>query len=146
MTPARYPRSILVAALMLVGCGGGSTPPIAGLVGKPCDIGIVPDASAGSIVTIVSPAPECPSGVCLLPADTTGAPRNPLCTASCATNVDCSHGIVGDANDPNDNRCKHGFVCMVPTTVGTFACEKMCVCRDSVIEPVGGFRTPAACL
>jgi hypothetical protein len=34
---------------------------------------------------------------------------------------------------------------MVPTTVGDFCCEKMCVCRDFVYEPQGGFQTPAVC-
>ena len=35
---------------------------------------------------------------------------------------------------------------MVPTTVGDFCCQPMCVCRDFVVEPVGGFQTPAVCM
>jgi hypothetical protein len=34
---------------------------------------------------------------------------------------------------------------MWPTTVGDFCCQKMCVCRDFVVEPGGGFTEPAVC-
>ena len=37
-------------------------------------------------------------------------------------------------------------MCMVPITVGSFACQKMCVCLDWLNVPVGGFQTPAVCL
>jgi hypothetical protein len=30
-------------------------------------------------------------------------------------------------------------------TVGAFACQKLCVCTDFVVPPVGGFKKPAAC-
>jgi hypothetical protein len=54
--------------------------------------------------------------------------------------------MTGTKNDPTDSRCENGFLCMVPTTVGAFCCQKMCVCRDFVAEPPGGFKTPAACM
>ena len=114
--------------------------------GNPCDVGVtIVDQSTGACVIRV--APECASHTCLLPAPYTdpGA-TGPLCTSSCSTNADCAGGIVGDRSDPNDHRCKGGFVCMVPTTVGDFCCQKMCVCRDYAVEPVGGFQTPAVCL
>jgi hypothetical protein len=68
-----------------------------------------------------------------------------LCSAGCESSADCAGGEVGQATNPSDTRCKNGFVCMWPTTVGDFACQKLCVCRDFVSEPTGGFQKPAAC-
>jgi hypothetical protein len=113
--------------------------------GNPCDVGVsVESGSTG--VNIISVAPDCASGTCLLPADEKGSTTGPLCTSACTTSADCNGGFAGDPNDPNDHRCKTGFVCMVPTTVGDFCCQSMCVCRDFVYEPVGGFKTPTNCM
>jgi hypothetical protein len=115
-------------------------------VGRPCEVGVAIDAGSASGVTttITSPALECPSRICLLPgaqqvADGTG----PLCTAPCSNDGDCAGGEIDPT--PNGPGCKHGFGCMWPTTVGDFACQKMCVCLDFVPEPSGGFTKPAAC-
>ena len=112
--------------------------------GNPCEIGA--SVAAGSTgVNVITLASECASRTCLLPADEKGSTTGALCTAGCRTNADCSGGFVGDPNDPNDHRCKTGFACMVPTTVGDFCCQSMCVCRDFVYEPQGGFQTPTTC-
>jgi len=113
--------------------------------GNPCDVG-VSVASTTTGVNIISVGSACLSGACLLPADQKGVVgTGALCTSSCSTTADCSSGVMGDPNDPNDHRCKTGFVCMVPTTVGDFCCQSMCVCRDFVYEPQGGFKPSAAC-
>ena len=115
--------------------------------GATCDVGAGVTGGPGG-VTMISVAPACASRTCLLPPPEQAASLNTgaLCTSSCSTNADCANGMVGSRNDPSDRRCKNGFVCMVPTTVGDFCCEQMCVCRDFVVEPVGGFKTPAVCM
>jgi hypothetical protein len=119
-------------------------------IGRSCELGTTsPDAgtSGGSVATISSPALECPSRICILPGGDTANTENtgPLCTASCSSNDDCSDGESGPKGDPNDRHCENGFVCMWPTTVGDFACQKLCVCRDFVVEPRGGFQKPTVC-
>jgi hypothetical protein len=115
-------------------------------VGRPCDLGVPSDGGVGSVATITSPALQCPSRICLLP----GADKDPkgttsLCTAGCESNSDCEDGELGPRGDTNDRRCETGFVCMYPTTVGNFCCQRFCVCRDFVTEPQGGFKKPKAC-
>jgi hypothetical protein len=115
--------------------------------GAPCDIGVSVDGGPGAVSLVRGGAAECASGVCLLP----GAEKDPrgttaLCTTSCASNADCAGGIKGDGSDPTDHRCRSGFVCAVPTTVGAHCCQQMCVCADFVAIPVGGFQTPPACM
>jgi hypothetical protein len=137
----------------VVGQGCSDPPPTGGSVsrtpifGQTCDVGVSVGNGPGSVSIIASPAPGCASRVCLLP----GAEKDPrgtgaLCTSSCTTNADCEAGYLGDRNDPNDHRCKTGFACTVPTTVGPFCCQRLCVCRDFVSEPLGGFQTPPICM
>lgn len=115
-----------------------------------------PEATSGQIATASSPALECPSHICLLPgADkdvrspaqrTAGfSGTGPLCTARCESSEDCADGEQANAADPADRRCRGGFACMWPMTVGNFACQKLCVCTDFVTPPQGGFTKPAAC-
>jgi hypothetical protein len=114
-------------------------------IGRPCDLGVQnPDAgSSGTTATITSPALECPSRICLLPAATKNpGGTGPLCTAECDSNEDCEDGETGGQGSA---LCKTGFVCMWPTTVGGFCCRKMCACRDFVTEPPGGFQRPQVC-
>ena len=114
-------------------------------VGRPCEIGTVPvGGTSGQISMVASPALECPSRLCLLGAPAT-AGTGPLCTAECESNQDCEENETADATDPADKRCHGGFVCTWPTTVGSFACRKLCVCTDFVNTPTGGFTKPAAC-
>jgi hypothetical protein len=69
----------------------------------------------------------------------------PLCTATCESNDDCADGETTSDKSGNDPHCKGGFVCMWPTTSGPFCCQRMCVCRDFVSEPMGGFKKPPVC-
>ena len=112
-------------------------------IGRSCDLGVDPTAVAGSSAIITSPALECPSRVCLLPATTQAATDvGALCTAPCETDNDCTDA---DSAATGGGRCHDGFACAWPTTVGPFCCQKMCVCRDLVREPPGGFVEPAVC-
>ena len=115
-------------------------------VGRPCEVGTAPlGGASGQIVTVSSPALECPSRICLLPGGDNGQRTGALCTAGCESDKDCEDAETGPKNDPADRRCENGFACTWPTTVGAFACQKMCVCRDFVGEPAGGFTKPVAC-
>jgi hypothetical protein len=128
------------AALALLALGVGCGPPQH--VGRPCEIGTTAAGGAsGQIATVSSPALECPSRVCLLAGQNAPA-TGPLCTAECESTDDCQDGETANAGDPADKRCHGGFVCTWPTTVGAFACKKMCVCTDFV---TGGSTKPAAC-
>jgi hypothetical protein len=140
-------RHLLVAALALAACGSNSTmqQPQLGL-GLTCDLGTLPDAgNLGGVAIVTSPAPECPSQICLLPAAEKASDTGPLCTTSCRSDTDCRMGELGSASDPTDTHCETGFTCMVPMTVGPFACQKLCVCLDFLAIPAGGFQTPAVC-
>ena len=115
-------------------------------IGRTCDLA-VPDAgapSSGSEATVNPDALECPSRICLLPGADKTTNTTALCTADCSSDDDC--GDSEGTTDPNNNHCKSGFVCMVPTTVGNFCCKKLCVCKDFVEVPMGGFKTPAVCM
>jgi len=123
----------MVASMALASACG--SPPL----GRPCDLGATPPAvsGGGQVLTVSSPALECPSRICL------GGGTNPngssgLCTAGCESDADCD---VGET----DSRCQNGFACGWPTTFGDFACQKLCICRDLVMEPTGGFTKPSAC-
>jgi len=134
-----------VLALAVLGLGGACEDKH---IGRSCELGTMAmGGSSGSVATISSPALECPSRICILPASDTGNTANtgPLCTAGCESNDDCSDGETGPKGDLNDHHCEAGFVCMWPTTVGPFCCERMCVCRDFVSEPMGGFKKPTVC-
>jgi hypothetical protein len=145
LIPSARSFALLAFAIAIVGIGGCEDKHI----GRPCELGASAqtDAGTGSTAIITSPALECPSRICLLPgADKSVMGTGPLCTASCSTDDDCSDGESGSKTDPTDPRCKSGFTCMWPTTVGPFCCQKFCVCRDFVTEPMGGFTTlPQAC-
>ncbi len=107
-------------------------------IGRACNTNAPADAGAATGVSIISsPSLQCPSRICIQPA---GAPAEAsMCTASCATDDDCSNADPGTT-------CKKGFVCAWPTTAGPFCCQKMCVCHDFVNIPPGGFPVPATCM
>jgi len=147
MTPSPLFSRVVstLPALVFAVLGGISCGPDNHL-GRPCEVGTTPLASSGGqVMTISSPALECPSRICLLPGNASAQGTGALCTAGCASDADCEDGETGNKSDPADTRCKNGFACMWPTTVGAFACQKMCVCRDFVGEPSGGFQKPASC-
>ena len=138
----------IAVALLLIGVGGCEDKHI----GRPCSLGIPAD---GGDTTITSPALQCPSRICILPQadhDPRSAKQiddhrdgtTSLCTASCSGDGDCA-GEGADKNDSTDQRCRGGFTCMWPTTVGPFCCQKMCVCRDFVTPPENGWTKPPIC-
>ena len=145
ISPTARRFALFALALAMFGLGGACEDKH---IGRTCELGTMPmGGTSGSVATVSSPALECPSRICLLPGAETGNTQNtgPLCTATCESNEDCEDGETGPKNDSNDRHCENGFVCMWPTTVGNFACERFCVCRDFVAEPAGGFRKPTVC-
>ena len=144
--------TLFALALMLLGTGC----PGQG-VGRPCDIGTTAaGGTSGQFATLSSPALECPSHICLLPGAekdprslaqmNEGVPgTGPLCTAICESNEDCEDGEKANEGNTADKRCRGGFACAWPTTVGAFACQRMCVCTDFVTPPMGGFKKPMNC-
>ena len=117
---SRVVPSVLVAAVLTgIGCAPDNH------LGRPCEVGTTPLATtSGQVVTLSSPALECPSRICLLPSGASTPGTGALCTTGCASDADCEDGETGATSDPADSRCKKGFACMWPTTVGAFACQK----------------------
>jgi hypothetical protein len=107
-----------VAAWIVVASAGGCAQPAA--VGGPCDVG-VPGTGTGT-VTMSSPALECEGRVCLQVGSAAA-----VCSAGCRTDDDCQTTGPGAAS-----ACRHGFACAVPTAVGSYACQRFCVCRDDL--------------
>ncbi len=103
-------------------------------IGRTCGLSVDPDAgtSSGTTATL-DVGLECPSRICLLPAQEAAAktpPTTSLCTADCSSDDDCSDGERRNAGDITDQRCQGGFVCKVAETVGDFCCRRLCVCTD----------------
>lgn len=141
------PRWVVLAlALSVLGFGGACEDKH---IGRLCELGVpgVDGGTSGATATIASPALECPSRICILPGATRDSDgTQALCTATCDSNDDCEDGeTVPMSAGRSDPHCKRGFVCMWPTTTGAFCCQKMCVCRDFVTEPMGGFKKPPVC-
>jgi hypothetical protein len=147
MTGAGRGLLILVGALVLAACGSdqSGTGTNTARLGEPCDLGVADAGVPGTIATISSPDKVCASQICLFGPFDKASDTGPLCTAPCTSNLECETGTMRDATDPDDHRCRTGFMCMVPTTVGSFACQKMCVCTDWLNVPAGGFQTPVVC-
>jgi hypothetical protein len=96
-------------------------------IGRPCDLGAVsPDGgtTTGTTATIYSGALECPSRICLQPANETNSLAGPMCTDTCSSDGDC--------DGENTGGCKTGFKCLIETTVGPLCCHRLCVCKDFV--------------
>jgi hypothetical protein len=114
-------------------------------IGRPCSLG-VGDAGvpgSGNTATINSGAVECPSRICLSPAADKNPQIGPLCTDGCSSDDDCEDGETS-SSDPK--RCRSGFVCTVPTTVGDFCCRRLCVCKDQVDTSTDAYKqTPEVC-
>lgn len=125
-------RAILVL-LLLNACDGEP-------VGRLCDLGSA--APGPDQLTIATPSLDCVSRECMkvplereLPPGSIAPTGNTgLCTAACGSDDDCE-GVT-------ETPCTTGFACRVATTVGDFACQKLCVCRDYIDESRGDF---AAC-
>jgi hypothetical protein len=136
----RVARSVVALAMVL---GVGSGCPDDQHVGRPCDPG-TSLINGGSTILLSDGVAECPSAVCVAADNARGT--GALCSARCESNADCEDGEIANPNDPSDTRCKTGFACMWPTTVGRLHCQRLCVCRDLVVsEPPGGFQEPVVC-
>jgi hypothetical protein len=144
LVPNAQNFAVIASLVMVVGLSGACEDLH---IGRPCSLGVSnPDAGAsGATATITSPALECPSRICLLPvASKNPMGAGPLCTAGCESNSDCEDGEGGPLAGGH-KLCKTGFVCMYPTTVGAFCCQRMCVCRDFVTDTSPGITKPAVC-
>jgi len=116
-------------------------------VGRVCDLDV---ADAGTTMTgttaiINGQAVECPTRICLLPVAQMTTNTTSLCTQTCSSDDDCSDGELGSGS--TSKQCKTGFVCIIPTTVGDFCCQHMCVCKDFVDTGPGSNynATPVVC-
>jgi len=120
-------------------------------LGRTCNLGqaIEPDQGAYTLN-----ATDCPTRMCIKPPIQPGVSRAldtaAYCSQSCNTDTDCQ-GQTRDRSDPNDRRCKAGFVCAIPfgaadnaTGGGQLCCQKLCLCRDFFSASVGA-ATPASC-
>jgi hypothetical protein len=111
-------------------------------IGRLCDLGI---DGGGTTTATIDVGLECPSRICLLPSKDIATDTTATCTADCSSDDDCSDAELRDKSMQGDTRCTRGFVCKVAQTVGDFCCRKLCVCRDFVTVPKGGFTTPGVC-
>jgi hypothetical protein len=123
-------------------------------IGRPCLLSVDPDAGpTGGATATIDVGLECPSRICMLPAQDPNAfqsaPRTTaLCTADCSSDDDCADGELR-SNDMSgaDTRCRTGFACKVSETVGDFCCRRLCVCKDFIGKtPAGGYPTPEVCM
>lgn len=112
-------------------------------IGRPCMTGLPSDPS---IASVNAQALECPSRICLLPAQTTTkSTAGPMCTDYCSTDDDCSDGEKFDATT-NPMGCKGGFACRtpIPKLNNPLACKRVCVCRDFLLSTDPDL-TPPSC-
>lgn len=121
-------------------------------VGRPCSLGKSVSVEEGAYSV---DATDCQSRMCVKPAIQPGVLKDnfdtgPYCSASCSADSDCQ-GQTRDRSDPNDKRCKTGFVCAVPFGAsedvpggGKLCCQKLCLCRDFFSAAVGP-ATPSSC-
>lgn len=146
--PRLQPRWSSLALPLLIVAALGSAACEDNAVGRICDLTV--DGGANQALYNI-PALECPSRICLRPAkdnrvvgavDTTA-----LCTAECGKDSDCeapderrnkSKGI--------DKRCNNGFICGIAFELGPLCCKKLCMCKDFLTIPAGGWQPPPSCL
>jgi hypothetical protein len=103
-------------------------------IGRPCLIGLPADPNIASVNT---QALECPSRICLLPAqdmtlDMNMTATGPLCTDYCNSDDDCADG-ERRGTDKTSTRCINGFACRTPIghlESNPLSCKQVCVCKD----------------
>jgi hypothetical protein len=137
---ARFATVAMVAVLagLSAGCPDNK-------IGRKCDLETDDAGTSGttSSATINSQAVECPSRICLLPANEKSGMTAGLCTASCSSDDDCEDALTS-AGDPT--LCHSGFACLVASTVGDFCCQRLCVCKDFVDTTAMNYnKTPPVC-
>jgi hypothetical protein len=125
--------ALLVAAVPLILASACSDKHI----GRPCTIGLEPDPAKAQ----ANPQSlECPSRICLLPAqEKTLDTRNgmlatgALCTDYCNSDEDCSDAETRGDEKTTSTRCLSGFACRTPIAglqTISLSCKKLCVCKD----------------
>jgi hypothetical protein len=121
-------------------------------IGRPCSLGKDVATTEGAYSV---EATDCQTRMCIKPALQPGVvpdgfDTGSYCSASCSSDSDCQ-GQTRDRSDPNDKRCKTGFVCAKPFGAsedtpggGKLCCQKLCLCRDFFSAAVGP-ATPKTC-
>jgi hypothetical protein len=137
--PSRYPWFVPLLLLVV-----GSFSCEDKHIGRVCELDVDGGPASGTTAT-VDIGLECPTRICLLPANMTGTDTTSLCTADCSSDDDCSDGQIRDKSNTSDKGCIKGFSCQVAQTVGDFCCRKLCVCKDFLIIPTGGIPAPSVC-
>lgn len=100
-------------------------------IGRPCDIGI-DNITDMKLATVNPAALECPSRLCLLPAQDKSTDTKAFCTDECGGDDDCSDG-ERRGSKADDKRCISGFVCrrVIPQLESNpLSCKPVCVCKD----------------
>lgn len=118
-------RSFLLHALLALGIAA----PLAGCqdlgVGRKCQGDVTPGGTQ-----ITKGALECLSHLCYLKGGVgdSDPPVRQVCTAHCTTDADCAGAETGKGA----GLCSSSYVCAVANTVGDFACEALCICKDDL--------------
>ena len=105
-------------------------------IGRPCVVSSTLPTDP-SIAAVNTQALECPSRICILPAqemtlDST-PPTGPLCTDYCSSDDDCADGERRAKGDLTSTRCIAGFACRTPIghlETNPLSCKQVCVCKD----------------
>jgi len=114
-----------LASVVLAGCPDNH-------IGRPCDPQVPGAGSDPNNVVVNSQALECPSRVCVLPAQEKSTDTGPFCTAECSSDDDCQTD-ERRGSDSTDKRCRSSFVCrtIIPKIEGNpLSCKPICVCKD----------------
>jgi hypothetical protein len=148
--PSRPHRSqiglVALAALIALGVAGCPEKHI----GRRCTISNDGGTADGTMPTELSVNPlalECPSRICIKPAQQLTTDTQALCTDECSGDDDCADGEKRDPKDPTDKRCQTGFVCrtLIPDLANVpFSCKKICACKDFLLSSSTDMK-PASC-
>jgi hypothetical protein len=133
-----FALSAVTLSLTAAACGGEP-------VGRICDLGQEVDEGTNIVAT---ESLDCTTRTCLkvrqevleLPPGSRYPTGNKgLCTAKCESSDDCER--------VPESPCQLGFTCGVATTVGSFCCEKVCICKDYIVLPEDGsdLEVPIEC-
>ncbi|MEM7159133.1 MAG: hypothetical protein AAF799_40220 [Myxococcota bacterium] len=74
--------------------------------------------------------PDSSAGVCRLRVDY--VLERSMCSKRCSDDSDCRDGGIGQQVVVDDTTCERGFRCARIQTLGTFCCQKLCVCEDDL--------------
>lgn len=97
---------------------------------EPCADDLACDAAGDGKFECVRAEPADPTGTCRLRVDY--VLERSMCSKKCSSDADCRDGGIGDKVVVDDTTCQRGFRCARIQTLGTFCCEKLCVCEDDL--------------